>query len=749
MLTRCSYIQGLWLRVANNQLNVAVAGAMSNMAIAILKQLQFEIAADFPGYASFDSIMRVICRGDVDTVKGRFHASLHRIGENEEVITEVPKIDIDAKECFLLNAYRDLEAFITDYRKNRNGKPTKGMLQRLKWDPLLKLSNTSAEERHRWRSAYAINWLYDLVNTYAAAAIQKEFDKATLESLDWSPSGKWQRRTMWGPIDFAGELATMCMKVKSGQPSALIMPHHVFTLQVALDSMTVTRGWSFHPLLGDRLDLSPVQWEKHPALADISTVKFHEERSFYMGAQRYLQMLQRDIIQHQDPNRHQFPLRDIPELLKEIGTDLGNTLLSQELRAIPLSRFAPQNPNGLWEYNPFLCGTGLADVLRCISEYGITAWDKSSAPIGLMHLYNLLKQTGNLVKPIPLFETLITVFGKSVFVGGSPPTNNFYAAFMASIGVKSELIAVDPMRKRQRRGGELLQPGITDLYRRGLREVRYFNDRSILSLLAEADWIPDKIKDEEIPLATTLGYFRLLKLRDEAKSSGTGNSISSKLADTPLMKRYKAHGYPANFADVLAGAMFSAKNVNTQKLSDEAKAKIWAAVDRDSTGPARWTHGDMDDGRSVASFADLSNTEYLSFIELDVEGDVMGTLKPLSGINYLSMLAFMMLISDNMVEKIMQLPAAQRWAKQMMGKGPPKTDAASTLISMAMHPSIWAGGDNEVLKKLGELLEENAGGIELLDFFYWDEVVDNQEEIEKRQKFPDIGALPSSMCQIM
>jgi hypothetical protein len=103
-VTGCSYIQALWRRVATNKLNVAVAGAMSNMAIniAILKQLQFEIAADFPGYASFDSIIRMVCRGDAETVKGRFHASLHRIGNNEEVTTEVPKIDIDAKECFLI-----------------------------------------------------------------------------------------------------------------------------------------------------------------------------------------------------------------------------------------------------------------------------------------------------------------------------------------------------------------------------------------------------------------------------------------------------------------------------------------------------------------------------------------------------------------------------------------------------------------------------------------------------------------------
>jgi hypothetical protein len=139
----------------------------------------------------------------------------------------------------------------------------------------------------------------------------------------------------------------------------------------------------------------------------------------------------------------------------------------------------------------------------------------------------------------------------------------------------------------------------------------------------------------------------------------------------------------------------------------------------------------------------------LSFIELDVEGDIMGTLQPLSGINYLALLAFMMLISDDLLEKTMQLPAAQRWAKQMVGKGPPKTDAASTIISMAMHPSIWAGGDNEVLKKLAEVLEERMGGLELLDFSYWDDVVDNQEEIEKRQRFPDIGTPASSMCQIM
>lgn len=68
--------------------------------------------------------------------------------------------------------------------------------------------NVPRKERMDWRSMYAISWLYDAVNTYAATLVPRC-------KLDYGPTGQHTRRILFDPMEFIAEISAMCLKVKS------------------------------------------------------------------------------------------------------------------------------------------------------------------------------------------------------------------------------------------------------------------------------------------------------------------------------------------------------------------------------------------------------------------------------------------------------------------------------------------------------------------------------------------------------
>lgn len=58
------FVQDIWEKVAYSNFNSAVAGSISNTAVAMIKQTESEISVDFPGHESFETVMNTITRGD-------------------------------------------------------------------------------------------------------------------------------------------------------------------------------------------------------------------------------------------------------------------------------------------------------------------------------------------------------------------------------------------------------------------------------------------------------------------------------------------------------------------------------------------------------------------------------------------------------------------------------------------------------------------------------------------------------------
>lgn len=244
-------IQSVWSEVAYDGENSAVAGAMSQVALAMAKRSALDIFVDFPGHDSYEIVMNTITRGDPDKIQGNFHVSLHKISPDNSTETVADRA-LDVKEQLFINTYYDMRDFIADFQKTRSGKPTKRMLSEIgNWDPHIDPRKLTKEERRKWRRSYTINWLYDLVNLFSAIVVQRvtlKGEKHDYARVNWSPSGPWDvHRRLYGLNEFAGIMTSLAMQKDGTNISSKILPHHVFQLQCIVDSMAVCRGWSVSP----------------------------------------------------------------------------------------------------------------------------------------------------------------------------------------------------------------------------------------------------------------------------------------------------------------------------------------------------------------------------------------------------------------------------------------------------------------------------------------------------------------------
>lgn len=355
-------------------------------------------------------------------------------------------------------------------------------------------------------------------------------------------------------------------------------------------------------------------------------------------------------------------------------------MISQKTPELPPSQFSDTDPNGLWNYNPFLCGTGLAEALSFLFRYGMTAWDKALVPLSILHLYNMLRDTKS-VEPIPLYETLTHVFGKSVFADGKPPKRNFYTSLAASIRAKPKPRSALANKDRVLRGST------------------HFTDLSVLSMLEEADWIPDRIADEGLPIYSGMGFCRL----NNSKPTKDGAEAKPELEDTSFLKMLKA----------------------SSAYTPELETGFAAAMARDEGYTSRLHPATVGE-----------ETESLEFVLMDIRENIEGTSYhgyeritgrqlrlpsrnrdsiPPSGVNYLRLLATMMLAYMVMEKAVDDMEVVKEWKTHL--KPGVKMDSASRVTGVAMQTM-----DEELLKRLGKELKAVTLGVDLSAFMYWSQL---------------------------
>ncbi|KAL3444390.1 hypothetical protein BJX65DRAFT_310973 [Aspergillus insuetus] len=381
-----------------------------------------------PEYASQGQpIMNMITRGDPERVQGRFTVTMARIPHDKREPTWVVRNAIDVRKHFMIHACQDLIDFVTDFQRMRSGKPTKKILAELRgWNPTLDLERATRVEHLEWRRSYTINWLYDLVNIFSSAVNQHRTLKGEhidLESVDWSSDGPPNnQRRLYGLNEFAGEVTMLAMQKPGTDVHRRINPHLVLQLQCIVDSHTASRGWAPNSLQGDSL-MAPAQNFYARRDIDLFLQRNNGEtsRGFWYTADVLTLFLARDVVRYGSDTVNETTIRLVSMVREDFVNWLGESKYREGLTSIPPSRFSNTNPNGLWEYSPYLCGVGLREGLEIEHGLGLVIWDAHTEPAYLIHLHNMLVKKGYLSGPIDLYAGIEDIFIKEFFANGKVP----------------------------------------------------------------------------------------------------------------------------------------------------------------------------------------------------------------------------------------------------------------------------------------------------------------------------------------
>lgn len=84
--------------MAYNGLNSAVAGAVSNMAINMIKCLAATISIDFPGHDSYEAVINAITCSDLYRAQGMFRVRLRLINLEQTGTSKIVETAIKVKE---------------------------------------------------------------------------------------------------------------------------------------------------------------------------------------------------------------------------------------------------------------------------------------------------------------------------------------------------------------------------------------------------------------------------------------------------------------------------------------------------------------------------------------------------------------------------------------------------------------------------------------------------------------------------
>ncbi|KAF4981710.1 hypothetical protein FZEAL_2512 [Fusarium zealandicum] len=725
------YTQSLWKEVAYSGLNGAAAGAVSNMAISMIRRTSAAIFVDYPGHDSYETIMKTITRGNPDTAQGMFIFAHHTLDRHGRPTKKPKETALNVKEQFLIHAYQDLLDFVKDFQANRTGKPTKAMQARIaKWDPTFNLQKATEQERLDWRRCYTIKWLYDLVNVYSAVVVQRNNQKGEnhiYEEVDWSPTGPWGvHRTIFGINEFAGEVTSMAMKKPGFDVRKMIFPHHVFQLQCIVDAFTISRGWSLNALRGHVLE-APAK-------------DFRPRRDVDLFLDRECDRLARGFIQAvhilkqvRQPERQENSITILTMMSDHFTDWLGESKYMHGLDSIPPSRFSDTNANGLWEYSPFLCGVGLMEGLQLSYSASMKLWDRMPEPMLLIHLHNILVNKGLLARPIGLFDTLQDIFNEALFVKGKVPTSNFGEALFAKLGETDA---------RRREVMQLKTPNGDDHVMLDPSRNLFFRKQSFLNICRMAGWNPEAIPDSEVAVGTILFLQRI----GRTKKVVDPKTKKARLEETPLVLRSRAEGLDEE--TILQMVDMSAKFAQGRDKPVIPQSVI------DSLTPAGFQTMPSSSGRfqslplgsskgvvraASKSTGEMSGRDLLSLIKMDVASDVAGML-PLSSLNYVAVTIAFLFMFDT-IEKRLKEQKSPVYVEAYEKPGPFGNEkrVGLTLVALAQQ-------DDECLKIIADVFEEHRSGF--MSYIYWDDL-DTSPLTERSVGQDETGPGSGGDCVIM
>lgn len=732
-----SHLQKLWAEVAYDGLNGAVAAAISNVAITMVKQTETAIFVDFPGHDSYETALKTITRGDLNKAQGMFSVQLLKFGPDSTTADVVHETAIDIKEQFLIHTYYDLLDFVTDFQKTRSGKPTKRMLADIRnWDPRFDVQRASKEERIRWRRSYTINWLYDLVNVFSSIVVQRNTmrgENHDYAKVDWSIEGPWNEHTrIYGLQEFAGFVTSLAMQPTGTDTRQKILPHHVFQLQCIVDSFTVSRGWSTSALRG-HIIIPPAQGFRPRRDVDLFLDRQNERfgKGYLQAVDVLKQLFEKDNELHADPGRHVHH----HELLEHIEYDfvnwLGESKYMHGLNTIPPSRFSNTNSNGLWEYSPFLCGVGLMEGLEIAYMSGMKLWDQVPEVVLTVHLHNMLVQKGYITRPVGLYGSLQELFSNSFFLDGKVPTSDFLSALRARVNATGAR-QVQSARHAFQRAATRSAADIHSLL--DVKANRFFANQTMLTSYQQAKWDYVRIPDSELPVTCCLAMIRI---------SQTGLVIDTdtgqtRLKDTELVQRARAQGMDDATLLNMSSKLLPA--LESKRIEELPEAVLSTFPEEYRTKyQARQNNAALKHSRYRRKAADLSKNDLLELLKWDIMSDVCG-VSPLLSLNYVWVTARIMMLFIGVENKLRE--ANHPGYFRVYETHEFRNSKRLGLAVMALRDD-----DEFLLRTIAEEFEEQRGGF--LHHIYWEDLESVGDRLTAQGQRTNPNELELDGCTVM
>ncbi|KAJ4380423.1 hypothetical protein N0V85_008737 [Neurospora sp. IMI 360204] len=579
-----AYLQDVWYEVAYEGLNIAVAGALSNTARIMIQRSTDTMLADFPDTDSYQSVINTM-----SSVFG-FNAEPEGTGANSR-----DEHLADVKEMFLVHTYHDLLDFVADYQKNRNGKPTKRMMKEINnWNPDFDLQRATMEERLKWRRSYTINWLYDLLRVFSHRL--EEMDAAIQKKVpDVIKRRQAQTQKLLGITEFAALICRLAIEKPGIDIRERVLPLHVFQLQCIVDSLAVTKGWTYDLLKGHVLIEPP-------------------------PADRFR------------------PMRDVDTFLHGIG-DPGHLLKGHALiEPPPADIFRPMRDADTFDPRPgfFYAFTRLKANLALEA---VVNKRKTHNDMHIQELFEAAHGIGYLDKPIDLFESLQRLFQSGFFQNGKIP--------VADYGVALSEFLIPLEKKVLNKKGKIRFPSGF-----GVPCCVTIPYESFLVLLREANWNVDKISDAEVPLSSLLAKLRIAQT-DQIFDLDTGKR---RLKETVLVKRAKAAFISEGLAEGLAEEklLAIAEALEEFNLVEKQQAEFSADEVVYTTPQSHQVHFARSPSSAQCPREEVSNSEWLDFMKVDIMADVDGD-HPLCGLNLAWLTCYMIEIFDVVERELFEL----------------------------------------------------------------------------------------------
>jgi hypothetical protein len=724
--------QDLWREVAYEGLNSAIAASLTSTAVAMVKQTCNAVFVEFPGHESYHTIIQTMTRGDPEKAQTQFDLSLYRLSKDGKHSEKIEGGNLDAKEHFWMHAYNDLVAFIKDFQMDRTGKPTKAMQAQLNtWSPTFDLRRATNEDRVSWRRLYTINWLYDLVNVFSSIVVQRNTMKGehhVYENVDWSPTGPWnQHRRLYGLTEFAGEITALAMQKPNIDVRSKILPHQVFQIQCIADSFAASRGWTLSPFRGHVLAPPP---RKFRPRRDVDLFLDRESERTGQGLLQSIdilkQLLQKDADMNDDPNRHVGFSPIIEEVKLDFVDWLGESKYMHGLKTIPPSRFSKYNTNGLWEYSPLLCGAGLVEGLVLVQRLAFKLWDDMPEPTLALHMHNMLVKKKYL-QQVGLYATMESLHEESFFPVGVP-NSDFADALIAINSTRSKSGA----SKRQH---EAVRKDLTKNIHHILdvRFNRCFTSKTTLMMHYDADWVPERIPDDEIKIPSMLYGIRLVGT-ERTIDPATGEK---RLKETELVKRAKAQGHSEDMLLRAASLPTFSQVAADEEGAEAALAHTIAHQQGYTTGPRRNPYQVSEQkGRG-----DLQGRALLDLLRPDIFADVVGS-KPLSSFNYFWITCHIMLLFMD-VEDRLRKARHPLWVESYEHPLPQLRRQKRIALVLA----VMTDEDDQALKLFAEAFENLRLGA--MATIFWDDLRDGESGLKPKRNEDDEDVVPTDQCAVM